>query len=591
MLVWFMSALLAITLILLMTEIIPVDLTAIGIMIVLVISGILTPGEAVAGLASPAVVTVGSMFLISRGMIRSGAVGFISRAVMQLVGDRPSLTMLVILGIVALASAFINNTAVVVLFIPIVLSIACASGTSPSKFLIPVSYASILAGTCTLIGTSTNIIISDLSAAHGYGSLGMFELAPLGVPIAVLGIAFVLWAAPRIMPSVHNPVCELADKQNQRYLAEVVIPRGSDLTGQAPQAIFGERFPGIEVIELIRYSHVYYPGRDAVTVAPHDLLLIKGTASDLVALLASKEVELPLSEKGMTFSGSQGEHLIVELLIPPQSSLVGTRLLESRLRSDPDVHIIALQHRKLHYTEPKLQDVQLRTGDTLLVRLPETALARLRGRADFIVMEDIHHEIEHKHMARRAVLIFGAMVAAATTGWLDIMVAAMAAAFLMILSGCLPLRDAYRSLEPRVLLIIVGTFALSSALEKTGTSALYAETFLRIFTPAGPALILAGVILLTSISTQVLSNNATAILILPIAIATAAGLDVDPKPFIVAVCFGASACFATPIGYQTNLMVYGPGGYRFSDYLKLGIPLNLLVIVMGTLFIPVIWPF
>ncbi len=591
MMIWFVSVLLVVTLYLLVTEKLPVDLTAVGIMVVLVVAGVLTPSEAVAGLSSPAVVTVGAMFLISRAMIRTGAVGYVSRIVMRIAGDRPGLTMLTLLLMVALASAFINNTAVVVLFIPIALSIGCKIGVSPSKFLIPISYASILAGTCTLIGTSTNIIISDLSAAHGFGALEMFELAPLGLPIALIGLAFVYWAAPRLMPNVHNPACELADKQHQRYLAEVLIPRGSPLAGHEPQAAFGERFPGIEIIELIRYSHVYYPGRDPVSLAPHDLLLVKGSASDLVALLASGKVELPLAEADMTFNGGRDESLIVELLIPPQSSLLGTRLLESRLRRDPSIHIIALQHRELHYSEPKLQDVRLKIGDILLVRLTEAALERLRGRSDFIIIEDIHHEIEHKHMARRAIVIFGAMVAAATTGWLDIMAAALTAAFLMIIAGCLPLRDAYRSLEARVLLIIVGTFALSTALQKTGASMLYAQAFLDIFKPAGPVWILAAVIFLTSISTQILSNNATAILILPIAIATAKGLGVDPKPFIIAVCFGASACFATPIGYQTNLMVYSPGGYRFGDYLKLGIPLNLIVLVMGTWLVPFIWPF
>jgi di/tricarboxylate transporter len=591
MMVWFVSVLLVLTLVLLITEKLPVDVTAIGIIVVLMLAGILTPSEAVAGLASPAVVTVGAMFLISRGMIRTGAVGFVSRSVLRLAGDRPMLAMPVVLGIVALASAFINNTAVVVLFIPIVLSIGCEIGVSPSKFLIPISYASILAGTCTLIGTSTNIIISDLSAAYGYGSLGMFELAPLGVPIAVVGIAFLLWGGPRLMPSVHNPICELADQHHQRYLAEILIPRGSVLLGQEPQTHFRERYPGIEIIELIRYSHVYYVDREPVTLAPHDLLLIKGSASELVTLLASGEVELPLAEKGMTFNGIQSEGLIVELIIPPQSTLIGTRLLESRLRRDPEIHIIAIQRRALHYAEPKLQDVRLKTGDILLVRLPEAALERLRGQPDFIILEDIHHEIEHKHMARRAFGIFGAMVVAAASGMLDIMAAALAAAFLMILSGCLPLRDAYRALEPRVLLIIVGTFALSTALQKTGASKLYAEYFLGLFSPAGPTFVLAALILMTSISTQMLSNNATAILILPMAIATAAGLGVDPKPFIIGVCFGASACFATPIGYQTNLMVYGPGGYRFRDFLKLGTPLNLLVLGMGTVFIPTIWPF
>ncbi|MGD9251911.1 MAG: SLC13 family permease, partial [Desulfobacterales bacterium] len=568
------------TLILLVTEKISVDLTAIGVMVVLMVSGILTPTETVAGFSSPAVVTVGAMFLISKGMIRTGAVGYVSRTLMRLAGDRPGLAMSLILGVVALASAFINNTAVVVLFIPIVMSISCQLGMSPSKLLIPVSYASILAGTCTLIGTSTNIIISDLSAAHGYGALGMFELAPLGVPIALVGLLFLLGAGPRLMPSVQNPVCELENKQHQRYLAEISIPRGSPYAGREALDVFKKHHPDIEVIELIRYSHVYYPERDATTLAPDDLLLVKGSASGLVELLASGKVELPLSEAGMKFNGAQNESLIVELIILPQSSLLGTRLLESRLRRDPDIHIIAIQRRKLHFTETKIHDIRLKTGDILLVRLPEASLVRLRGQSDFIILEDVHHEIVHKHMAGRAFGIFAAMVATATSGILNIMTAALAAAFLMILTGCLPLRDAYRALEPRVLLIIIGTFALSAALEKTGASNLYAEYFLGLFAPAGPPFVLGAVILLTSISTQILSNNATAILILPMAVATAAGLGVDPKPFIVAVCFGASACFATPIGYQTNLLVYGPGGYRFSDFLKLGV-----------IFIPMIWPF
>jgi di/tricarboxylate transporter len=217
-------------------------------------------------------------------------------------------------------------------------------------------------------------------------------------------------------------------------------------------------------------------------------------------------------------------------------------------------------------------------------------LARLRGETDFIIVEDVHHEIVHKRLARRAFLIFGAMILTASTGMADILTCALAAAFLMVLTGCVQLRDAYRAIDGRVLLIIIATIALSAALEKTGASEFYARTFLSLFSGTRPVVVLSGLILLTSISTHLLSNNATAILLLPIAISAAQGLGVDPKPFIIAVCFGASACFATPIGYQTNLLVYGPGGYRFSDYLKLGMPLNLLVWVMGSLFIPLIWP-
>ena len=347
----------------------------------------------------------------------------------------------------------------------------------------------------------------------------------------------------------------------------------------------------MEVIELIRYSHVFYPDRDRVTIAPDDLLLVKGSANDLVEILHEDLVELPLAEEGINFAAEQKDALIVELIIPPQSRLLGERLVSSRLRRDPDIHIIAIKRRELHYAEPKVKDIRLRIGDILLVRLPESSLARLRGETDFIIVEDVHHEIVHKRLARRAFLIFGAMVIAATTGLADIMVCAMAAAFLMVLSGCLQLRDAYRAMDSRVLFIIIATIALSAALEKTGASEFYAKAFLSLFRGLDPVYVLSGIILLTSISTHILSNNATAILLLPIAISAALGLGVNPKPFIIAVCFGASACFATPIGYQTNLLVYGPGGYRFSDYLKLGMPLNVLVLVIGSLFIPVIWPF
>ncbi|MGD8962377.1 MAG: SLC13 family permease [Desulfobacterales bacterium] len=587
--IWLVTAILIVAMILLVTEKLPVDLTSIGIMVVLVLSGILAPKEAIAGFASPAVITVGSMFLISRGMIRTGAVGFISQKVIDYSRGKPGLAIFLILVIVGTASAFINNTPVVVLFIPIILSLSCELKFSPSKFLIPISYASILAGTCTLIGTSTNIIISDLSAAHGFGSLGMFELSPLGLPIALLGILFLIFAAPKLMPNVHNPVCEFKDDEHRRYLAELDIPRESPIIGENPKSYFSQKYPDMDVLELIRYSHVYYPDRDKVKMAADDLLLVKATANDLVELLHDDLVELPMADQGLNFESEKKESLIVELIIPPQSSLVGQRLVSSRLRRDPDIHIIAIKRRELHYAEPKVKDVRLKIGDILLVRLPERSLERLRGETDFIIVEDVHHEIEHKRLARRAFLIFGAMIVAASTGLADIMVCAMAAAFLMVITGCLQLRSAYRAMDGRVLLIIIATIALSAALEKTGASEFYAKAFLGLFSGASPAMVLSGVILLTSISTHVLSNNATAILLLPIAISAAQGLGVDPKPFIIAVCFGASACFATPIGYQTNLLVYGPGGYRFSDYFKLGMPLNLLVWLMGSIFIPMIW--
>jgi len=588
---WIVSAILAATVILLITETFPIDLTAIGILVALMLTGILEPVEAVKGFANPAVVTVGAMFLVSRGMIRTGVVGFIAQKIIHHSRGSHRIAMLLILLIVAAASAFLNNTPVVVLFIPIILSLSCEYRFSPSKLLIPISYVSILAGTCTLIGTSTNIIISDLSAVYGYGKLGMFELSAVGVPIAAAGIAIILFAAPRLMPGHAAPICEIGDSDHRRYLAEIKVPRGSAHIDREPEKIFTKEHPSVEVLEVIRYSHVFYPGRDRVTIAADDLLLIKGPLNDLVSILQSSDIELPEMLRADGTEIRPQDYLIVELIVPPQSSMLGQRLIETTLYRDTSIHILGIKRTELHYTEKQLPDVLLHVGDILLIRFPEDQLERLRGNPDFIIVEDVHHEIIIKKKAPWAFFIFLGLIVAASTGLADILACALTAVFLMILTGCLQIRDAYRSLQANVLMLIVGTIALGTAMEETGAARVYAITFLSLFRDAGPATVLAGILLVTSLGTQFLSNNAVAVLLLPIAISTALGLGVNPKPFIMAVCFGASACFATPIGYQTNLLVYGPGSYRFRDYFKLGIPLSLMVVAIGAVLIPRVWPF
>ncbi len=587
--IWIITAILIATLYFLISEKISVDLTAIGIMVLLTVTGILEPMEAVAGFANPAVITVGAMFLISRAMIRTGTVEYIGQKVLDWTRGRPAVTMLLILLMVAAASAFINNTPVVVLFIPVIMSLSCRFGLSPSKQLIPISYASILAGTCTLIGTSTNIIVSDLAVHYGYRAFGMFELASVGLPIALVGLATIVFLGPILMPDLSNPSCELESTQ-RRYLAELTVPRGSRLVGINPCSGLPERYQGVEVLEVIRYSHIFHPCRDSVAIAPDDLLLVKGSPNSLMGMLNDKVAHLPATENGRPLA-SGGGRFVVELILPPQSGLIGQRLRRTYLARDDRLHIVAIQRSGLHYTEKQIQDVRLKLGDILLVWCQPDELENLRGRNDWIVVEDVHHKIVHKPKAPLTGFIFGAMVVAAASGLADIMVCALTALFLMIAFGCLPLHEAYRALQSNVLMLIAGTIALGMAMDKTGASHFYADQFIRALDGWSPQMILGGIIVLTSISTQLLSNNATAVLLLPIAISTALKLGVDPRPFIMAVCFGASACFATPIGYQTNLMVYGPGGYRFSDYFKLGIPLNLIVVVMGTLLIPVFWKF
>ena len=318
--IWIVTAILIATLYFLISEKIPIDLTAIGIMVILTATGILAPVEAVSGFANPAVITVGAMFLISRAMIRTGTVEYIGQKVLDWAKGRPAIAMLLVLLIVAVASAFINNTPIVVLFIPVVMSMGCRFGLSPSKYLIPISYASILAGTCTLIGTSTNIIVSDLAAHYGYRAFGMFELAVVGVPIAIVGLAMIIAMGPRLMPDLLNPSCEM-DSAQRRYLAELTVPKGSRLVGLNPCDGLPSRYSGIEILELIRYSHIFHPCRDTVTIAPNDLLLVKGSPNSLMAMLNDKVSALPTSENGRPIGDPSGT--FVAELIHRQGGLVG----------------------------------------------------------------------------------------------------------------------------------------------------------------------------------------------------------------------------------------------------------------------------
>lgn len=589
--IWIVSALLAGTIGLLITERLPVDLTALGIIAALMVTGLLSPAEAVAGFANPAVITVAAMLIAGEGMIRSGVVGFIAQKIIDGSGGNVKLALLIVIIVVSVASAFINNTPVVVLFIPIILNLSCECNFSPSKFLIPVSYASILAGTCTLIGTSTNIIVSDLSAQHGYGRLSLFELSALGVPVTLFGLAFIYLFALRFMPEHAAPVCELEGKEDKLYLTEFTVPAGSPMIEADPAVFLADRHPRLELFEIIRDSKIHYPNDAPIRMRAGDGIFVKCTANDILAIIRDRIGALTHLPEGEVFTPDHNDSRIAELVIPPQSSLLGQRLVDTRLHNRDQINIMAVKRRKLHYAEQKLAHLELRIGDILLVQCPKRTLDRIRQTGDVIIVEDVHHEIINRRKAPWAIFIFAALVAAATIGLADIMVCALTGVFAMLLSGCLKVREAYRAIQGSILLLIVGTIALGAAMEKTGAARFYTGWLMGFFADLPPQIMLGGVIVITSIGTQLLSNNATAVLLLPIAIETAAALSVSPRPFIVGVCFGASACFASPLGYQTNLLVYGPGSYRFTDYMKLGIPLNLMVIIAGTLMIPWIWPF
>lgn len=585
------SLILIASLIMLITEKIAVDKTAMGIMVALALTGILTPAQTVAGFANPAVITVGAMFLLSYGLVRTGAVGFVTELVLHFSKKNSTIAFILILVTVSFASAFINNTPVVVLFIPIVMGLSCECNFSPSKLLIPLSYASILAGTCTLIGTSTNIIVSDLSTTFGFKPLSMFELSQAGIPIAVLGMIYLFFLSPRILPGRTAPVCELDKTKSNRYIAELIVPDNSPLIGEKDIIGHAEDNLNLSVIEVFRNEKIFDPNRNTTNIKQNDILLVNGSAEDIISCLKKQVLELAHGEENLAFGKGSKDDLIIELIVPPLSRMLREKLLSIELHNTPDIKIIAIRTRRHHYSYRKIKRVKLKIGDTVLVRCPRDKVSKIRNSNDFIVIEDIHHTMIDKEKARMTSIIFAGVVLAASFGFADIMICALTGVFLMTLTSCLSLKDAYRSLESEVLLLIVGTIALGLAMQKTGATKLYADFFLSMFQGMSPNAVLFGIILLSSICTHILSNNATAVLLLPIAVSTAISLGVDPKPFIVGICFGASACYATPIGYQTNLLIYAPGRYRFSDYIKLGLPLNLIVIILSTVLIPFFWPF
>ncbi|MCK5837178.1 MAG: anion permease, partial [Desulfobacula sp.] len=402
---------------------------------------------------------------------------------------------------------------------------------------------------------------------------------------------FLLVTFPKFMPGRKAPVCELDEGKENRYIAELVIPPGSPLIGITDIMDHAQVLLGLTVIEIFRNGNIFDPIRSKISVKQADILLVKGSAEDLVSCLKKQILELAHGEENMSFGSGSKDDLIVELIVPPLSNLLREPLLSTDLENDPDIRIIAIRSRRNHYSYRKIKKVKLKIGDIILIRCPRNKLSKIRNNTDFIIIEDIHHALIDTGKARIAVSIFAAVVLSATFGLADIMVCALTGVLLMTLTHCLSLKDAYRSLESEVLLLIIGTIALGLAMQKTGATQLYADYFLDLFEGMGPNIVLFGIILLTSICSHILSNNATAVLLLPIAISTAVSLGVNPKPFIIGICFGASACYASPIGYQTNLLVYGPGGYRFSDYLKLGLPLNSLVILLASVFIPRVWPF
>jgi di/tricarboxylate transporter len=582
--------LLAATFALMVWERMSLDLVAMLAFSVLLASGILTPAEAFRVFGNEAVITVACMFILSAALERTGVIESIGHRLNRFVGKRDWSLLLVVLPIVAVISAFINNTPVVVVFMPILISLAAARGLKPSRLLIPLSFASILGGTCTLIGTSTNILVSSTAKQFGQAPLSMFELGKIGLILTVAGVAYLLTFGRRLLPNRDRLAVILQTTDRKQYLTEAVVIAGSPLIGKRLAATPLSNQPKARVLEVIRAGSSLCLPLDEIVLEQGDRLRLATALSSVMEINSLEGVEIaPKAKLGLELVGTQ-KAVVVECVVGPNSGLVGRSIREMNFGRRYGVLVLAV-HRKGVNLRADFADVRLRYGDTLLVEGPEPAVTELREGRDFLLLLDVPHTAKRRQKQWPALGVVSMVVTLAALDVMPIGAAALLGAVMVVLAGCLDTKEAYEAVEWKILFLIFGMLALGLALEKTRGAELVAHGLIRGLGSWGPVVVMSAIVLIASFLTSFLSNNAVAVLLTPIAIQTAAALTVSAQPFIIAVAIGASACFATPIGYQTNTLVYGAGGYYFRDFIRVGLPLNLLIWILATTLIPVFWPF
>lgn len=556
-----------------------------GALVVLLVTGVLEPPAAIAGFANPGLITIAALYIVARGLQQTGAINLLANLVF---GRTRSVRrgQLRIMAPVTVMSAFMNNTPMVATFVPAVLDWARKQQLSASKFLIPLSYAAILGGTCTLIGTSTNLIVNGLLLEETGQGLRFFELAWLGVPSAFIGMTYILifsrWLLPERIPAMEK----LQDPRE--YTVEMIVQADSPLEGKTIEEAGLRQLPGLFLIEIDRNGEVMPAVSPSDRLHGDDRLVFAGVTESIADLQKINGL-VPATNQVFKLSYERSERTLIEAVVSGTANFVGKTIKESRFRNVFDAVVIAVA-RDGQRIRKKIGAIRLEPGDMLLLESDRNFADRHRNNRDFLLLKPLEGAPILRHeKSWVAWLILAGIVVTATFGLLDTMTAALTGAGLMVLTRCCSGADARRSIDLEVLIVIGCAFALGRALDQTGAAAGLAG-FLLGLTGGHPFAVLAVVYLTTILMTEMITNNAAAVLMFPLAYAIAGSLGLNFMPFAIAIAFAASASFATPIGYQTNLMVYGPGGYRFTDYVRFGLPLNLLLATTALAIIPRVWP-
>lgn len=568
------------TLILFISEWLPVDITALTIMVLLIVLGLVTPEEGISGFSSSATITVMAMFILSAGIARTGAIQIVSELLVKW-GGKTSSQQILALGVIAgPISGVINNTAVLAVFLPIVEDLCRQQRISPSKLLIPLSYATILGGMITVIGTSTNILASGLSDKLGYGTFSLFQFTKLGLLTFTIGLTYLVLIAPRLLPNKKAAGSDTQEYGLQDYVSEIVIPPGSSLVGQTLRSTQIQRKFDMDVLEIIRNDTRFAQPLADKILQPGDILVVRGKRECLLNIKAERGIDIlpdvQFGKKSLEEDLTSGEDTIAEVLILSNSDLAGSTLKDFRFRQRYNLTVLAIR-RGQEFVRERLGKVPLRFGDLLLVQGPKQSFVGLQNSRDLLVFEQRDMESLRREKAGIAVAIGVGVVLVAAFDLFPILVSALAGVVLMVVTGCLKPGEVYSAVRWDIIFLLAGLIPLGIAMENSGTTKWLADNLVSLGSDFSPYWMLTFFFLITALLTEVLSNNASVVLLLPISVQVAQTLDLNPFAFMFAVTFAASNSFMTPIGYQTNTMVYSAGGYRFLDFFRVGAPLSLLM--------------
>ena len=578
------------------TEWISIDLVSIIVMLLLIITGVISPEQGVSGFSNKATITVAFMFVISAAILKTGALQVFTHKIASLFKKNYTIGLFVFLSFIAFISAFINNTPVVAVFIPVVIQIARKIGKSPSKLLIPLSYAAIWGGVCTLIGTSTNIVVSGVAEKAGIEPISLFQMTPVGIILTITGILFLVFGGTRLLPDRENDQ-DLEKKFGiKNYITEIVLLPNSDSVGKKLMDSNIIKDFDLDVLQINRgNSEIIMPSGD-FTLESNDILKVRCDIDKIKGLKDRAKIEddgitMLLGDSKLTSRNVA----LVELVVASNSDFQGRTLKELDFRRRFRAIPLAIRHRK-EVLHSGLYDTKLKSGDIILAEVKTHYLKELKkmeneNESPFVLLsEDTMLDFNLKNFTIVSTVIL-AVILSAAFGWMDIMVGSIAAVSILVLSQCLTMKDAYESINWQVIFLLAGSLSMGVAMNNTGLDLLLAKNLVHYLEAWGPIAVLSGLYILTALLGELMSNNATAALITPIAIATANQLNVDHLPFLMAVVFASSASFMTPVGYQTNAMVYGAGQYKFMDFFKIGLGVSVIFWILISLLIPVFYPF